>query len=117
MKMWNRLWQDDAGFVVSAELVLVATILVLGVVVGLNAVRNGVTNELADVAAALDSTNQGYQLGGVQGHAAATAGSSFADETDFCDAVGEREDLTAQCIEQGDGIAAEGDDLPGFTAD
>ncbi|HBN79405.1 MAG TPA: branched-chain amino acid aminotransferase, partial [Planctomycetaceae bacterium] len=32
----NNLYNDEAGFIVSAELVLVATIAVLGMVVGLS---------------------------------------------------------------------------------
>lgn len=109
MMMWKRLWQDDAGFVVSAELVLVGTILVLGVVVGLNAVRNSVTNELADVAAAIDSTNQSYNYSSLVGHAALTLGSEFADTPDYCDEG--NDSGTAQCIDQFVDTIAEGGNL------
>ena len=34
MKLLRRLWTDEAGFVVSTELVLVATVLVIGLLVG-----------------------------------------------------------------------------------
>jgi len=84
MQVLKRIWRDDAGFIVSAELVLVATILVIGVMVGLNAVRNSVVNELADVSKAVDNLNQGLVVGGVQGHAAAVAGWQFADNSDYC---------------------------------
>lgn len=97
MKMLQRFWNDDAGFVVSAELILVATILVIGMVVGLNAVRNSMTSELADVALAIDSVNQSYVVRSVRGHAAATSGSEFADNTDFCQ-VEAGNGLTNQCI-------------------
>lgn len=107
MKMWKRLWQDDAGFIVSAELVLVATILVLGVMVGLNAVRNSVVSELADVAAAIDSTNQSYVLNGVSGHASASSGSTFVDNSDFCD-DGDTANDSAQCVEQSEDPNFEG---------
>lgn len=99
--MLQRLWKDDAGFVVSAELILVATIAVIGLVVGLNAVRNSVTNELADVAAAIDSVNQSYTVFGVQGHGAATTGFTFFDRTDYCDVGDTTGDRAAQCIIQG----------------
>ena len=42
MKMFRKLWKDEAGFIVSAELVLVATMLVIGMIVGLTVVRNQV---------------------------------------------------------------------------
>lgn len=30
MRMLHRIWKDEAGFVVSTELILIATILVIG---------------------------------------------------------------------------------------
>ena len=38
--MMRTLWHDEAGFVLSAELVLVLTLGVLSMVVGLNAVAS-----------------------------------------------------------------------------
>jgi Flp pilus assembly pilin Flp len=82
----NRLWNDEAGFVVSAELVLVATICVLAMVVGLSEVALNVSNELEDVGAAFGSLNQSFQYKGIQGHNGYnTVGSSFLDFEDFCD--------------------------------
>lgn len=83
--MLLRLWQDDAGFVVSTELVLVATILVLGMIVGLTEVRNAVVQELGDVAQAIGAINQSYSFSGVTGHTSSTTGSSYTDLLDFCD--------------------------------
>jgi hypothetical protein len=83
--MLKRLWNDEAGFIVSAELVLIATILVIGMIVGLVSVRDQVVQELADVAGAIAELNQSYSFSGITGHTSATAGSEFADETDFCD--------------------------------
>ena len=85
--MLQRLWKDDAGFVVSTELVLVATILVIGMVVGLATVRNAVVQELGDVAQAIGNINQSYSYEGVSGRdgSSATAGSDFLDNVDFCD--------------------------------
>lgn len=82
----TRLWHDDAGFVVSAELVLVATIAVLAMVVGLSEVALSVSNELEDVGAAFGSLNQSYQIKGIQGHNGYnTVGSTYLDFEDFCD--------------------------------
>lgn len=83
--MLNRLWNDEGGAIISAELVLVATILVIGMIVGLKSVRDAVVSELADVGQAISQINQSYRYGGVTGHFAQTLGSSFQDTTDFCD--------------------------------
>lgn len=85
MKVLRRLWQDDAGVVLSAELVMVVTITVIGVVVGLAVLRDSVTNELADTAGAIDDVNQSYDVEGIQGHSAAVAGFGFDDNLDYCD--------------------------------
>jgi len=111
MKMLHQLWKDEAGFVVSTELVLIATILVIGMVVGLATVRNAVVQELGDVALAVGSINQSYMYTGVAGRAdsSATAGSQFIDRTDFCDAT-DATDLPPAGISLTSAIA-EGDDL------
>lgn len=85
MNMLTNFWNDEAGFVVSSELVLIGTILVLGVVVGLATVRDQVVQELGDLALAISNINQSYSFSGVTGHTSSTAGSSFDDELDFCD--------------------------------
>ena len=80
-----RLWNEETGAIVSAEIMLVATILVLGVIVGLKSVRDSVVTELADVAQAIANVNQSYCYSGVTGHAAKSGGGEFHDEADFCD--------------------------------
>ena len=83
--MLLNLWSDEAGAIVSAEIVLVATILVIGMIVGLKTLRDAVVTELADVGQAISQMDQGYTYSAVDGHAAATAGSLFLDEVDYCD--------------------------------
>ena len=85
MKVLMRLWNDEAGVVVSSELILIATITVIGMVVGLSTLRDSVTNELADVAGAIDDVNQSYATEGIQGHSSAVSGFNFLDNTDYCD--------------------------------
>jgi Flp pilus assembly pilin Flp len=86
MKMlFGRFWREEHGAIVSAEIMLVATILVIGVIVGLSALRDSVVTELADVAQAIANVSQSYSYSGVSGHHAFTAGGSFNDKTDFCD--------------------------------
>jgi hypothetical protein len=92
------LWNDENGFIVSAELILVSTILVIGMVVGLQTIRETVTTEMADVAAAIGSLNQSYNFGGMTGASSSIAGSSFVDYTDFCDATAQNTAGGQQCV-------------------
>lgn len=85
MLILKSLWKDDAGFVVSSELVLIATIVVLSLVVGLSEVANGVNEELEDVGSAVGSMNQTLRYSGFAGHKGAISGSHFVDGEDFCD--------------------------------
>lgn len=85
IQLLSRLRRDEAGFIVSAELVIVATLVVIGMIVGLAEVANGVTMELEDVGAAVGALNQSYVVQGVTGHKARTRGSKFNDQPDFCD--------------------------------
>lgn len=87
MRMLQRLWNDEAGMVVSSELVFVSSIAAIGMVVGLSAARDGITSELADVGDAVTEFNQGYQVASIQGNGAALAGTQYLDSTDFCDAA------------------------------
>jgi len=92
--MLRQLLNDEAGFIVSAELVLVATILVIGMIVGLSEVQHAVVQELGDVAEAIGSLNQSYSYTGfsaasTDGHLAGdksyTRGGLFVDVVDDCD--------------------------------
>ncbi len=85
MAVVRKLWNDEAGFVVSAELVLVATILVIGLIVGMTSLRNQVVQELVDVGQAIGSMSQSYALAGTKKCGVAwTDGSSYNDKVDFC---------------------------------
>jgi len=84
MKKRNR---NQKGFIVSTELMLIATILVIGLIVGLQAVRVAVVTELADVGSAIASVTQTYSWSGVAGHHASTNGSIYSDGIDTCDDV------------------------------
>ena len=80
----NQLINDEAGFIVSAELVLISSIAVLAMIVGLSEVANNVNQELEDVGSAFASIDQSYKLSNAHGHKACTDGSSFRDCPDFC---------------------------------
>lgn len=91
LALYHVLMQDEAGFVVSAELILVATLLVIGLIVGLSEVQHAVVSELNDVADAVGSLNQSYSFTGFSsiGHKgkvkSRTFGSRFQDLVDSCD--------------------------------
>ena len=85
LKLINALQNDEAGFIVSAELVLVSTIAILGLVVGLSEVSLNINNELEDVGSAFSCVQQSYNVHGSCGHKGHMSGSSFEDQADFCD--------------------------------
>ncbi|KAA0132925.1 branched-chain amino acid aminotransferase [Gimesia chilikensis] len=80
-----RFMNEEAGFIVSAELVLISTIAVLAMIVGLSEVAHGINQELEDVGSAFGRINQSFYVAGAHGHKACTDGSSFRDQADFCD--------------------------------
>ena len=57
----NRVWSEDQG-VLTFEWILLITVLVIGIVGGLSAVRDAVITELADVAEAVISLDQSYTI-------------------------------------------------------
>ena len=88
--MVRQLLNDEAGFIISAELVLVATLLVIGLIVGLSEVQHAVVTELNDVADAIGELNQSYSFSGFHKRDfnsvhAVTYGSDFEDQRDDCD--------------------------------
>ncbi len=88
--LMKSLLQDEAGFIVSAELVLISTIVVIGLVVGLSEVQHAIVAELNDVGDAFGSLNQSYCYSGFSvfkkgGCGAESAGSAFQDVADDCD--------------------------------
>ena len=83
--MMKKLWNDEGGATISAELALVGTILVIGVIVGLSAVQDAVNTELADLGQAIGEIDQSYTHGGTIGHHASVANFSFRDRIDPCD--------------------------------
>ena len=63
----KQLWNDETGFLLSAELVLITTILTLGMVVGLSSVSAAINNEMFDVSRAFSAVNQGYRYSEMRG--------------------------------------------------
>ncbi len=84
--LMNQLLNDEAGFVISAELILVATIAVLSLVVGLAEISHGINQELEDVGSAFGAMQQSYVYRGLQtADKGSIVGSYFEDDRDHCD--------------------------------
>ncbi len=84
----KKFWNDESGFVVSVELVLIATILVIGLVTGLTMLRDAVLAELADTANAIGSVDQGFGVAGttyLAANGAETAQFGYIDVVDSAD--------------------------------
>jgi Flp pilus assembly pilin Flp len=101
--MLKSLWNDEAGVILSAELVLIATILVLGMVVGLVELQAAVVGELGDLASAFGNLDQSYVTSGFDSTDGAhikafTRGAGFADEEEFCDCT----DIDINCDDAGE---------------
>ena len=88
----RKLFNDEAGFIVSAELVLVLTIAVLGMVVGLTAIRDSIASEMCDLASAFGALDQSFNIPGIaksRGTAGLfhgqVSGAGYNDAQDICD--------------------------------
>ena len=86
MQLLQRLWRDDRGAVLSIELILIGSVLILALIVGLAAFRDSVIQELGDSGAAIGKLNQGYTI---EVSPNAPAGITVAGDTvtvtkDFC---------------------------------
>ena len=85
MNILNALKNDENGFVVSAELVLIGTITVLGMIVGLTELSFNVNQELEDLGSAVGSINQTYYFTLASGKKGEVVGSTHLDFQDECD--------------------------------
>lgn len=78
-KLLRKLWHDDCGALIATELLFVATILVLGLIVGLVGLRNAIVAELTELGNAVLALSQSYSFGGLSGCCASTQGSQAID--------------------------------------
>jgi hypothetical protein len=60
----RRFLSEDDGFLISAEMVLVVTILVIGGIVGLNNVSTALNKEMGDLANSYQAMSQSYYASG-----------------------------------------------------
>ncbi len=76
--------RKQGGFIMTTELVLLVTTMVVGMIVGLVTMRDAVNAEMEDVAEAIGSLDQSYAFDGIK-NVQATAefsGSGFVDAVD-----------------------------------
>jgi Flp pilus assembly pilin Flp len=72
MKLLTSLWTDECGALLSSEYILLASLLTVGLIVGMTAARNSLVTELEDYAEAIGSLNltnlpPGVGSGGISG--------------------------------------------------
>ena len=88
--MMRKLFNDEYGFIVSAELMLMITLMFCMAAVGWAAVRDALVNELNDVSHAIGAVSQSYHVTGFRkaknyGVHADCKGFGFNDDADECD--------------------------------
>jgi Flp pilus assembly pilin Flp len=77
-QVFARLWKDEDG-IVALEYLLVATIIGLGLIAGITAVRQAIVTELVELAAAITNVNQAYSYTGFSVCVAQTGGGQASD--------------------------------------
>lgn len=80
----QKFAKKQAGFVMTTELVLLSTVMVVGLVAGMVTMRDALTAEMEDVAEAIGHLDQTYAFSGIVNgeNTAAVEGSVFGDATD-----------------------------------
>jgi hypothetical protein len=61
-KLMGQLWSDDAGIIVTLELLFLYVVLILGLIAGWTNLRNAIDAELTEMAQSILALNQGYSI-------------------------------------------------------
>ena len=97
MNLLKNFWSDEAGLVMSAELVMLVTVGVLGATVGLSAASTAINDEMVEFSQAIRSLDQSYHIEGHKSCRAWTASSSYRQQdvavslADLCGQIEEAE--------------------------
>ncbi|HCO22742.1 hypothetical protein Mal35_06320 [Gimesia maris] len=97
MNLLKNFWSDEAGLVMSAELVMLGTVGVLGATVGLSAASTAINDEMVEFSQAIRSLDQSYHIEGHKSCRAWTASSSYRQQdvaaslADLCGQIEEAE--------------------------
>lgn len=88
----RKLYRDESGFVVSAELILILTMFICAVAVGFGVVKDAIATELNDISDAIGVVDQSYTVSGHQAPSGedgqfhgTCAAFGFQDRQDECD--------------------------------
>jgi hypothetical protein len=82
VRILRKLWADDRGAVMASELLFLYTMLVVGTVSGLTAMRQAMVSEMVETANSILALNQSYSFSGQSiAGVASTAGSSATDRS------------------------------------
>src|SRR5258706_10236629 len=82
----RNIWTEEDG-VLSFEWTLLLTLLVIGIVSGVTAVRDGIIDELGDVAQAMQSVDQSYTVSFPLDVDAHTPDTTSSPDSAFTDAI------------------------------
>jgi len=80
-RLFGKLWRDDRGALLASEFLFMFSMLVIGTVSGLVAMRQALVSELVETANAVMALEQSYSFSGQSNGAASTGGSSASDHT------------------------------------
>lgn len=78
--MLKKLWKDEAG-IVALEYLLLATIVGLGLIVGLVALRNSLVTEFSELGQAITTLSQEYSYSGLSWQTCASTDGSQATDS------------------------------------
>lgn len=92
-RILTSLLNDERGALLTIELILIATIIGIGSIVGLAAFRDSVSQEFGDVSAGLASIDHGYTFNDLEKNESIDnlrfaffhSGSNYVDESNFCE--------------------------------
>lgn len=88
--LFSEFMENESGLILSAELILILTIGVIGIIVGLVQVQTAINSEFQDLALAFSSLNQSYMTASFfgcrkfWGATSWTAGSGYIDYFNGC---------------------------------
>ena len=85
MSPLKNFFDEENGFIISTEALLLGTIVVIGLLVGIDSIKDSLVLELADFSAAIGLLDQSFTYTGVANGASSTFGSEFEDTDDAGD--------------------------------
>lgn len=65
MQIIRRLWIEEDGYILSTELVLVGSLLVVGIIGGMTTMRDSLVGEMSDLSASVSSLDQSFSVVGI----------------------------------------------------